>query len=282
MRQGFNTYCIIGDPIDHSLSPALHNAAFKSLNLDATYIAYKVPKDELAIAVASLKSVNISGFNVTMPHKVEILNFIDKRDASVEKAGAANTVTNYNGELQAFNTDIVGFINPLQKRKVDFSGMVVLLLGAGGAARAILAALGEVKGISKVYISSRNEIKLNHLINTGNEIGLECISTNNNEINALSKSSDLIINATPVGMNREPSLIDYRNISEKCIIYDIVYNPLITPLITNARKANAIVIYGYEMLLEQASESFKIWTGIIPPIETMKKVLFGGIGEPES
>jgi shikimate dehydrogenase len=83
-------------------------------------------------------------------------------------------------------------------------------------------------------------------------------------------------------MNREPSLIDYRNISEKCIIYDIVYNPLITPLITNARKANAIVIYGYEMLLEQASESFKIWTGIIPPIETMKKVLFGGIGEPES
>jgi shikimate dehydrogenase len=131
-----------------------------------------------------------------------------------------------------------------------------------------------------VYVSSRNEIKLNHLINTGNEVGLECISANTNEINTLSKSCDLIINATPMGMNQEPSPISYRNISEKCIIYDIVYNPLTTPLITNAKRANAKVIYGYEMLLEQASESFRIWTGMIPSLETMKKVLFGGIGEP--
>jgi shikimate dehydrogenase len=280
MKRGFNTYCIIGDPIEHSLSPALHNAAFTSLHLNSTYIAYKVARDELGSAIASLKSVNISGFNVTMPHKVEILNFIDKKDASVEKAGAVNTVKNYDGELVAFNTDIVGFINPLHKRKVDFNGMVVLLLGAGGAARAILAALGEVKGISKIYVSSRNEIKLNQLIKAGKDIGPECISAKTSKINSLSESSDLIINATPVGMNQEPSPISYRNISEKCIIYDIVYNPIITPLISNAKRANAIVIYGYEMLLEQAAESFKIWTGMIPPMETMKKVLFGGFGEP--
>jgi shikimate dehydrogenase len=280
MKRGFNTYCIIGDPIEHSLSPALHNAAFTSLHLNSTYIAYKVQRDELEPAVASLKSVNISGFNVTMPHKIEILNFVDKKDTSVKKAGAVNTVKNYHGELEAFNTDIVGFINPLHKRKVDFSGMVVLLLGAGGAARAIVAALGEVGGISKIYVSSRNEMKLNQLINAGKDIGLECIGAKTNKINTLSESSDLIINATPLGMSHEPSPISYRNISERSIVYDIVYNPIITPLISNAKRANAIVIYGYEMLLEQAAESFKIWTGMIPPIETMKKVLFGGFGEP--
>jgi shikimate dehydrogenase len=280
MKRGFNTYCIIGDPIEHSLSPALHNAAFTSLHLNSTYIAYKVQRDELEPAVASLKSVNISGFNVTMPHKIEILNFVDKKDTSVKKAGAVNTVKNYHGELEAFNTDIVGFINPLHKRKVDFSGMVVLLLGAGGAARAIVAALGEVGGISKIYVSSRNEMKLNQLINAGKDIGLECIGAKTNKINTLSESSDLIINATPLGMSHEPSPISYRNISERSIVYDIVYNPIITPLISNAKRANAIVIYGYEMLLEQAAESFKIWTGMIPPMETMKKVLFGGFGEP--
>lgn len=280
MKRGLNTYCIIGDPIDHSLSPALHNAAFNCLQLKSTYIAFRVPRDELASAIASLKSVNISGFNVTMPHKVEVLDFVDKKDVSVEKATAVNTVKNYEGKLAAFNTDIVGFITPLHKRKVDFNGMTVMLLGAGGAARAIIAALGEEKGISKIYVSSRNKVKLNELVDAGKDIGLECISAGANTLDVLSASSDLIINATPTGMSGEPSPISYKNIPKGCIVYDIVYNPIHTPLLSSAKKANAQVVYGYEMLLEQAAESFRIWTGKNPPMEVMKKVLFGGFGEP--
>ncbi|MGA7142762.1 MAG: shikimate dehydrogenase, partial [Nitrososphaeraceae archaeon] len=113
VKKTHNTYCIIGDPINHSLSPALHNAAFNSLGLDHSYIAYRVSKDELANAIISLKSINIAGFNVTMPHKTAIIEYLDILDSTVERARAVNTVYNNNGKFEAFNTDIVGFITPL-------------------------------------------------------------------------------------------------------------------------------------------------------------------------
>ena len=279
-KKTYNTYCIIGDPINHSLSPALHNAAFNSLGLDHSYIAYRVPKDELGNAIISLKSINIAGFNVTMPHKTAIIKFLDTLDSTVERARAVNTVYNNNGKFEAFNTDIVGFVTPLHNRNLKFNGMTILLIGAGGPAQAVVAALAKEKGISKIYISSRNKVKLENLAEVATKIGLECVTLGENEIQEFSPLSDMIINATPVGMGGEASPLSSKHISKDSIVYDIVYRPLNTDLILNAKKANAQIIYGYEMLIEQAIAAFKIWTGITPPMEAMKKALFGGFGEP--
>ena len=138
------TYCIIGDPVHHSLSPGMQNAAFSALGLDCTYIAFRVPAPELQESIASLPAINMSGFNVTIPHKVAVMQYLDELDATAKKAGAVNTVNNAGGVLKGYNTDIAGFIEPLRRRKVDFA-TTVLLLGAGGAARAIVAALAEEK-----------------------------------------------------------------------------------------------------------------------------------------
>ena len=139
------TYAVIGDPIDHTLSPNIHNAAFRKLEMDCTYIAYKIAKDELGEGIESLKKIKISGFNVTIPHKVEITKYLDKLDQNCSIIGAANTVLYENGELNGYNTDMEGFLDPIKKRDIKIENTHVLLIGAGGAARAIVAAFGKEK-----------------------------------------------------------------------------------------------------------------------------------------
>ncbi|MBI2111028.1 MAG: shikimate dehydrogenase, partial [Nitrosarchaeum sp.] len=133
------TFAVIGDPIDHSLSPNIHSAAFRELNLDYSYIAYRIPKGELEEGVEALKKIKIDGFNVTIPHKVEMMKYLDKLDESCSVIGAVNTVTNDNGILKGYNTDMDGFLDPFKKRNLSAKDLKVLLLGAGGAARAIVA-----------------------------------------------------------------------------------------------------------------------------------------------
>src|ERR671920_650135 len=128
------TYCIIGDPIHHSLSPAMQNAAFAARGLNCTYIAFKVPEADLKESIESLRSINIAGFNVTSPHKAQVMKYLDELEESAKKAAAVNTVSNIEGIFRGYNTDVYAFIEPLRKRQVDFQGMRVLLLGAGGAA----------------------------------------------------------------------------------------------------------------------------------------------------
>ena len=139
------TYAVIGDPIDHSLSPTIHNAAFRELGLDCTYIAYKIPKGELAAGIESLKKIKISGFNVTIPHKVEMIKLLDTVNEDCSVIGATNTVSNDNGKLIGYNTDMDGFLDPLKKRSIDLKNANVLLIGAGGAARAITAGFAKEK-----------------------------------------------------------------------------------------------------------------------------------------
>ena len=127
MTAHFKTYCIIGDPIDHSLSPAIHNAAFTTLGLNCSYIAFRVQEGQLKNSMDSLRAINIGGFNVTMPHKVTVLNYVDRHDMIVELVGAANTVNNEGGKFSAYNTDVVGFIEPLHQRKIDLNGYEVLI-----------------------------------------------------------------------------------------------------------------------------------------------------------
>jgi shikimate dehydrogenase len=280
MQSQVKTYCIIGDPVHHSLSPAMQNAAFNSLHLNCTYIAFRVPKGQLEESINALRAVGISGFNVTIPHKVDILRFIDYLDSSAVKATAVNTVHNVDGILKGYNTDTFGFIEPLRKRSVDFNGMNILLLGAGGSARAVLAAFSEENGINKIIIANRRQEKARELVKKGTDLGLKCQVTEMENVKNIATQSHLIVNTTPIGMNDEQSLIDYEHISKDTIVYDIVYKPVSTNLIENAKYAGAEVVYGYEMLLEQGARAFEIWTGHEAPRHIMKKSLFGAFGEP--
>jgi shikimate dehydrogenase len=280
MQASRKTYCIIGDPINHSLSPAMQNAAFAALGLNCTYIAFRVPKGELKESIDSLRSINIAGFNITVPHKTEVIKYLDELDATAKNASAVNTVNNIEGIFRGYNTDIYGFIEPLHRRQVDFRGMQALLLGAGGAARAVVAALAQENGITKVVIANRDMRRANELANIGNSFGLKCEVLPLDRAQDVSPVCDLIVNATPLGMNNEPSVIDYRHINKGSIVYDIVYRPVVTDLIENAKHAQASIVYGYEMLIEQGARAFEIWTGLPSPRDAMKKNLLGIFGEP--
>jgi len=280
MGADFKTFWIIGDPIDHSLSPAIHNAAFNTLGLNCSYIAFRVQEDQLKNALDSLRAIKIDGFNVTMPHKVKVLDYVDRKDNTVQLVGAANTVNNENGKFCAYNTDVIGFIKPLHERKVDFNGFEVIILGAGGAARAIAVGLSGEKGIRNINIYNWNTERAVKLSNIVKKMGLESTIISKDDIQNTASKCNLIINATPLGMNNEKSLIKSSSIRKEAIVYDIVYKPIITNLVENAKIAGAEIIYGYEMLLEQATASFKIWLQMDPPVESMKKVLFGLFGEP--
>ncbi len=275
------TYCIIGDPVSHSLSPAMHNAAFKSLSMDDVYIAYKVSSHELESSVESLRSVKISGFNVTIPHKTAVLQYLDEVDLISRKAGAVNTVASINGKFKGFNTDIQGFIQPLLNRNMDFKGLSVLLFGAGGSARAVVTSLSNVNGISKLVVANRTYGKSLELSKLADLQGLTSSVSMFEEAKRMAKHFDLIVNATSVGLQSNESLLDSEDIDENSTVYDLVYRPVMTKLLENARGKGAKVIYGYEMLLEQGAQAFEIWTGLKAPLPAMKKALFGVFQEPK-
>lgn len=280
MQASAKTYCIIGDPIHHSLSPAMHNAAFTAKGLNSTYIAFRVPQNELKESIESLRSINIAGFNVTTPHKTNIMRYLDELEPVAKKASAVNTVNNIEGIFRGYNTDVYGFIEPLHKRHVDFRGMHVLLIGSGGAARAVVVALAEENAIAKLIIANRDVQRANELATLGDRLGMKCELVLFEKATDFSPACDLIVNATKLGMNNEPSVIDHLHIQKGSIVYDIVYRPMVTDLIENAKYAQASVIYGYEMLIEQGAKAFEIWTGLSAPRDAMKKNLLGIFGEP--
>ena len=280
MQTQIKTYCIIGDQVQHSLSPAMQNAAFNSMHLNCTYIAFRVSKEELEESVCSLRSINIAGFNVTMPHKIDIIKYIDDLDLTAQKAHAVNTVHNIQGTLKAYNTDVYGFIEPLHRRKISFNGMTILLLGSGGAARAVIAAISEENNISNITIASRNRKTSIALANIGADLGLQCNNVDIDNVQKVAAKSHLIVNTIPTGANNKTGIIDHEHISKDSIVYDVVYKPVTTRLLEEAKRAQAQVVYGYEMLIEQGAKAFEIWTGMNAPRNAMKKALFGFFGDP--
>lgn len=270
------TFAVIGDPINHSLSPNIHSAAFRELNLDCSYIAYRIPKEELGEGIEGLKKINIDGFNVTIPHKVEMMKYLDKIDESCSLIGAVNTVVNNDGILKGYNTDMDGFLEPLKKRNIDIANSNVLLLGAGGAARAIVAGFAKEKTKS-ITIANRTIEKANNLVEFAQKINLSANATTIDQVGESAKNYSIIVNATSVGLKNESSPISLEGIGEKTVVYDIVYMPMHTDFLKKAKEKNAIVIFGYEMLLGQAARAFEIWHGMEAPYNAMKKALLGGV-----
>jgi shikimate dehydrogenase len=256
------------------INPTIHNAAFRELNFDCTYIAYKVPKGELAAGVESLKKIKINGFNVTIPHKVEMVKYLDSVDEDCSIIGATNTVSYENNKLKGFNTDMDGFLDPIRKRNLPIKDSNVLLLGAGGAARAIVAGFAKEKA-KKVTIANRTLQNANSMVQYAHKIGLDANAITIKNVEDIASEYKFIINSTSVGMKDEPSLISTKTINQKSVVYDIVSKPINTDLIKQSKKNGATIIYGYEMLLGQAARAFKIWHGVEAPYEVMKKSILG-------
>ncbi len=259
---------VIGDPIDHSLSPQIHNAGYEALHIEDqfVYVAANVKIEELKEFIEGVKTMKIRGISCTMPHKQEVMQYIDSIDETAKKIGAVNTIVNNNGMLIGYNTDWLGVVTPLEKR-IELKGKKAVVIGAGGATRAII--YGLMKKGTRVTIVNRTEAKAQILADE-----FDCSASSlSNEV--VIREADIIINATPMGMkphtNKTP--INTRLLNAKQIIFDAIYNPLQTKLIREAKKIGAETISGIEMLLYQATAQFELYTGYKAPEEVMKKIV---------
>ena len=265
---------VIGDPINHSLSPIIQNAAFEAVDLNFVFLAYKVKTYGLEDAVNGARALNIRGLNVTMPHKTRIIDFLDRIDLSAQIIKSVNTVLNKENLLFGFNTDGVGALRALKENGVEPKGRKVLLLGAGGAARAVAYTLAkeadELVVLNRTVKSSHNLAKLLEKT-VGKKVASGSLSISDIQRNL--QDSDILINATSVGMKPKPqeSPVPIKLLRRDLSVMDIVYNPIETRLIKDAKSMGAVVIGGIEMLIYQGAASFEIWTGKSAPIQVMKK-----------
>jgi len=264
---------VIGNPIQHTLSPTIQNAAFNHLNLDFIFTAFKVKATELEMAIQGMRSLNIYGLNVTMPHKNSIIKYLDEKDPLVRSLNSANTIVNKKGRLFGFSTDGIGAIKALQENGVDLSSSKVLLLGAGGAGRAI--AFSIIDKVEDLVVLNRDPAKIKNLefdlkLKFNKNIHYGLLSENSLKKNL--RSSDVLINATNIGMkpNSNLSLINPKLLTSDLTVMDIVYNPLETKLLADAKKVGAKTIDGVEMLIYQGAASFELWTDRKAPIEIMR------------
>jgi shikimate dehydrogenase len=269
------TFAVIGDPIDHSLSPTIHNAAYKELEMECTYIAYRVAQGELAIGIESLKKIKIAGFNVTIPHKIEMMKYLDSLDDNCKKIGAVNTVLNDDGVLRGFNTDMDGFLEPIKRKEIEIKNSKILILGAGGAARSIVAGF-QKENAKEITIVNRTKSKGDELSEFSNRMGLSSVSSSIKDMENFESKFDMIVNASSLGLKGEKNIIPSRLFDEQTTVYDIVYKPIKTDLINTAKERKSRIIFGYEMLLGQAIRSFEIWLDKQAPYDAMKRAILGG------
>lgn len=263
---------IIGDPVEHSLSPLMHNVAYEALHIDDQFVftAAQVKSADLPIVVSAVRAMGIRGLTCTIPHKVEVMKYLDEIDPIAQKIGAVNTVVNENGTLKGYNTDWLGTVTPLESI-TPLQHKKVALIGAGGAARAM--AYGVVTKGAKLTIFNRTVEKAEELareIDSQVETGL---------MTSLQKdlhTFDIIINATNIGMGdqADKTPVQEKYIQKHHIVFDAVYSPYETRLIRDAKAQGATVIHGTEMLLHQGTAQFELYTSHKAPTDVMRKVLF--------
>lgn len=273
MSRPFSLYMLVGNPVSGSLSPAIHNAAFRALRMRALYVAVETPRGYLS-QVVSASRFWTKGFNVTIPYKVDVMSLLDRLDRSASLVEAVNTVVNRKGVLVGYNTDGEGAMRALEKNLGPISGMRVVVLGAGGAARAIVFSLVQ-KGC-QVVVANRTVSRAEALAailrkKLGAEIRI--IGLRKRELKKALSGSDLLINATSVGMlpHPEDTLVTADMLSPEVSVMDIVYKPLRTRLLREAEKAGCRTVDGLQMLVYQAALSFKLWTRRDPPLHTMMR-----------
>jgi shikimate dehydrogenase len=271
-------YGLIGRTLKHSLSPVIHNTAFQALNLNASYQIIEINPDNFDYMVAQLKKEGFSGFNVTIPYKRRIISFLDRIDSDAQIVAAVNTIYVDKGKWHGFNTDIQGFLAPLSNLQQHFKNCIIL--GSGGAARAVIFALIKYLSPQEITVACRNTTSgeklqqqfLPYLKN------ISCVITHLAGIGKKIGTADLIINTTPVGMSPDvhdsPLKLDY-NAKKEAVFYDLIYNPPQTKFLAQAKKAGEGIhtINGMAMLLSQAAHSFELWTGKKFPLNAIKGMI---------
>ena len=255
---------VIGDPVAHSLSPTIHNAAFAALGLDWVYVAFPVPRGRGADAVAAVSALGLVGFNVTMPHKEDVASACDELTSDAAALRSVNTVLSRpDGRTLGDSTDGAGFLDALAGEKIAVAGKPVLVLGAGGAARAIVLALGRA-GADVTVAARRPE--------AADTAAVLAAGARTAALGAADPSGfAVVVNATPLGMSGgDPLPVDPQALSADQAVVDLVYHPADTPLLTAARARGAVAVNGLGMLLHQAARSFELWTGQAAPLDAMR------------
>jgi shikimate dehydrogenase len=272
-------YGVIGDPIVQSMSPGMHNATFRHLGLSATYMSFHVTSERLSSAIEGIRGLGIAGLNVTIPHKVSVMKYLDEIDPLARKIGAVNTIVNDSGRLIGFNTDGAGFVTSLKEtlQGSSLSTKSILIIGAGGAARGIYFSL-LAEGVERIDIANRTIENARHIIEA--QTSIKSKSINLHEAEALVNSYDIIINTTSIGMvpMQDEIPIKLGNLKKDTIISDIIYNPLETKWLHEAKKYGAIIQNGVGMFVFQGALAFEKWTGIYPNTDVMKNVILTKLG----
>ena len=272
-------YGIFGHPVSHSLSPLMHNSAFAALGLDCVYTAFDVHPDDIGKAADAIRALGISGVNVTIPHKQAIIPHLDEVSPDAKHTGAVNTVKNEGGRLTGYNTDVGGFMRDAREELgISPEGASVLLLGAGGAARAVISAFG-MNGAKRIAIANRTPGKAEKL---AEEFGRFFPDTtiypvDSGDPGAMTKElglTDLLVNSTSGGMEGASGLeINIGALRDGAAVYDLVYKPRETKLVKEAKALGHKAVGGLGMLLYQGALSFEIWTGENAPVDVMRKAI---------
>ena len=270
---------IIGDPIEHSMSPVIQNKAIEALGLDYVYIPFQVKKEDLSKVFDGFKAINLAGFNVTIPHKQNVIPLLNTITDTAKVIGAVNTVWLTEDGWQGTNTDIDGFIAPLKKLNRNWSNITPLVLGNGGASRAVIVGCSQL-GCQKIKVVGRNLDKLNAFKQTwlDNNLALEISIYHWHDLSDLITESELIVNTTPIGMYPKVDASPFTQaqsqlIQSNSIVYDLIYTPRPTLFLQQAQEQGAIIIDGAQMLVQQGAVGFEIWTGSPAPVDTMLEAL---------
>ena len=270
---------LLGNPLGHSLSPPMHNRVFEKLGLDYCYLPVQVTPENLKTVFSGLTKMNVGGFNVTIPHKIRIIEHLDDLDPLAATIGAVNTICIKDGKTMGYNTDGQGFIRSLEAEgKVLVPGKRIFLLGCGGAARAIAMTLA-ARGAAEIFIDNRTLAKAEALAVEINEKIRNCakaIAMVPEIQRETIRSCDILVNSTSLGMQprAQETPIGEESLFEHLVVADIVYNPHTTQLLTNAQAKGCRIVHGLGMLIHQGAAAFKLWTGIDPLIPEMTETAY--------
>lgn len=265
--------CLLGSPVEHSFSPIMHNDSLERMNLNAQYMAFNIKTELLSESLKGLKALGFIGANITIPHKVNVMKYLDFIDEKAKMIGAVNTIVNVNDRLFGYNTDVVGFIESFKLRNINLYNKKICVFGAGGAAKAIIVGLLFEK-VEHIDIFSRKRFQFNDIFD---EISIDLFKDTKLKFLVYDEFDsgylyDIVINTTPVGMypNVDELIIDVKSVGYKdTVFYDLIYNPLETKFLKEARKSNRLGINGLDMLILQGIYSLKHW---FPNVDVENKI----------